>query len=498
VGITFERIREIKPRRLFIAADGPRSHRPDDTNKCLAARELVLSMIDWDCEVKTLMRDRNLGSGRAVSEGISWFFDHVEQGIILEDDVLADKSFFAFCQSLLARFKSDESVMHISGNNFQQGIWRGEGSYYFSKYSHNWGWATWSDAWKKFSFDISDDKLQPYIDRFRLKEERAYWQAIRQKIHLGEFDAWDYQWMFAIWKNQGKCILPNVNLVMNLGFGPDATHTTTLPDSLANQRINSLTDIRHPLVSINTEADEYTFSTHFKREKMLNQKFKTLLFPYFGWSKKILRRFRFRLWHNQFKEYTMIPSDIYISNLELCYRFRTIEGDIVECGTWKGGMIASIAKLIGKNTKYYLFDSFAGLPEAKEIDGKSALSWQSGNEPSFYFDNCSCKKEDALHALAKAEVTNFEICEGWFQDTLPNFVTSNGISILRLDGDWYDSTITCLRDLYPKVNIGGVVIIDDYIAWDGCSRAVHDYLSEIKSASKVQSYNSVYYLIKKG
>ncbi|MFM2284413.1 MAG: hypothetical protein RL222_1917, partial [Bacteroidota bacterium] len=217
----FAKIREIQPRQLFIAADGPRNI-PGEAEKCALTRKTVMDAIDWDCEVKTLFRTENLGCGVAPSQAISWFFEQVEQGIILEDDCLPDASFFTFCEELLNYYKDDTSVMHISGNNFQLGKKIGDGSYYFSQIPHSWGWATWRRVWKQFDWELteldkfldSNNHLDPYwIDKFKMvQKERPE-------------DIWDYQYTFCIFNNHGKAILPNKNLVKNIGFNQDATHT---------------------------------------------------------------------------------------------------------------------------------------------------------------------------------------------------------------------------------------------------------------------------------
>ena len=146
----FEEIRKQKPKQLFVAADGPRTDMPGDAEKCKNTRELVMNGIDWECETKTLFRDNNLGCGLAVSNAITWFFKNVEEGIILEDGTLPDQSFFTYCKVLLEKYRYDDKLKMISGNNFQQGKWRGDGSYYFSAYSHIWGWASWRRTWKEY------------------------------------------------------------------------------------------------------------------------------------------------------------------------------------------------------------------------------------------------------------------------------------------------------------------------------------------------------------
>lgn len=137
----FEAIRKAKPKRLYIAADGPRKHREGENEKVSSVRQIV-TYVDWPCDVKTLFRDENLGCKSAVSGAITWFFNHEEEGIILEDDCLPHPDFFPFCESLLKRYANDERIWVITGNNFQNGIQRGEASYYFSRYNHVWGWAS--------------------------------------------------------------------------------------------------------------------------------------------------------------------------------------------------------------------------------------------------------------------------------------------------------------------------------------------------------------------
>lgn len=195
------------------------------------------------------------------------------------------------------------------------------------------------------------------------------------------------------------------------------------------------------------------------------------------------------------KDYTMIDEKTYINNLKIAEKAKDVTGDIVECGVWRGGMIAGIAELLGSKSKYFLYDSFEGLPDAKEIDGASALDWQSNSEGEHYHDNCKAEINFANEAMTKTGV-DFQLIKGWFDDTVP-FHKHEKISLLRLDADWYDSTIVCLKHFFPKVVQGGIVIIDDYYVWDGCTKAVHDYLSEIKSNCRIyQLDNKVAYIIK--
>ncbi len=277
----FEEIKKQKPKYLFVAADGPRSNFEEDIEKCKICREIVLNNIDWDCEVKTLFRDDNLGCGRGVSQAISWFFENVEQGIILEDDCLPHPDFFRYCETLLNKYKDDENVFAISGDNFQNGIQRGDASYYFSNYVFVWGWASWRRAWKNYDFNLTN------LDEFKRKdligiidnrkEFRDYWYTIFDKVKREQIDTWDYQWIFAKWKNFGMTIVPNVNLISNIGFGNDATHTKDI-SHFTNREVECIGEITHPnRMIVNRKADFYASQEVFNIKKVRNNIFDRLI-----------------------------------------------------------------------------------------------------------------------------------------------------------------------------------------------------------------------------
>jgi O-methyltransferase len=201
--------------------------------------------------------------------------------------------------------------------------------------------------------------------------------------------------------------------------------------------------------------------------------------------------------YRRLKKFTMISPYLYMKNIALAKKFRNIKGAVVECGTWRGGMIAGIATKLGNNRSYFLYDSFEGLPPAKEIDGLNAIEWQGDKTSAKYFDNCKAEMVFAENAMKISGVQNYKITKGWFSDTLPLYDATNKIAILRLDGDWYESTMDCLVNLYQHVEHGGVVIMDDYHTWDGCTLAVHDFLSQNKIAARICQYdNSVCYWVK--
>ena len=192
----------------------------------------------------------------------------------------------------------------------------------------------------------------------------------------------------------------------------------------------------------------------------------------------------------------MIPRHSYVENLTLAARVAHIPGCVVECGVWRGGMIAGVASILGPSRRYYLCDSFEGLPPVKPIDGAAAARWQQDTTSPHYHDNCTAGEEYAIQAMALAGIGSPTLVKGWFDQSLPSLRLEQPIALLRLDGDWYDSTMACLQSLYDQVSPGGLIIIDDYYTWDGCSRAVHDFLSRRSSEDRIHNYGTVCYIEK--
>jgi len=244
----FAEIAKAKPPKLLVVGDGARVGRPGEAEKVAAARAIV-ERVDWECEVLTHFSDVNLGCKKRVSSGIDWIFQQVQEAIILEDDCLPDPTFFRFCQEMLERYRDDKRVGTISGDNFQFGQCYGTDSYYFSKYVHVWGWATWRDRWQD-SYDVAIGKWPRVRDEDRLADmvgnqrEATYWWKVFERVYQGKIDTWDYQWVFANWVAGRSSILPAVNLISNIGFNQHATHTTGESD-LANM---SVLPMRFPLV----------------------------------------------------------------------------------------------------------------------------------------------------------------------------------------------------------------------------------------------------------
>lgn len=220
----FEAIRQAKPPRLYVAADGARETKEGEGPKVQAVREYIMQNIDWECEVKTLFREQNYGCKMAVSGAIDWFFENEEMGIILEDDCLPSQSFFWYCEELLERYKHDNNVKGISGysvnNNYSI-----EEDYLYVSYALIWGWATWRRVWQRYEVGL-DSYLTRGASNFMLtKEQKNFWIGNFEKILAGKLDTWDYQLSFQVLDTNSLFIVPKYNLISNIGFSDDATHT---------------------------------------------------------------------------------------------------------------------------------------------------------------------------------------------------------------------------------------------------------------------------------
>ncbi len=258
----FQKIKEIKPKQLFIAADGPRANVTNEKEVCSNIRNYVLKNIDWDCEVKTLFRDNNLGCGKAVSESITWFFKHVDQGIILEDDCLPNNSFFKFCEEMLDKYKNEEKIYIISGfSPYSKKITRHWGKYGFVKIPHIWGWATWKRAWNKYDFNMIDFKKENISQKLQTifpdKRHQGYWKNIFTDTYNKKINTWDYQLAYTVFKDDALCINSSLNLISNIGFG-GGTHTLTKKHPLSKIKQYNLSfpinTLLKPDFNTNTEA----------------------------------------------------------------------------------------------------------------------------------------------------------------------------------------------------------------------------------------------------
>jgi len=266
----FAEIAKTKPPKLLVVGDGARLNCVGEQEKVLATREII-KRVDWDCEVITNYSDVNLGCKQRVSSGLDWVFSQVEETIILEDDCMPDPTFFRFCQELLEYYRDDLRVGMISGDNFQISNSQEDFSYYFSKYTHIWGWATWSNRWLK-NYDVNIERWPIIRDQKYLshimddKEEALYWHNIFESVFNGEIDTWDYQWVLTNISEGRLNIMPNVNLISNIGFGENATHTKH-HNIYANMEVGEIEfPLKHPLFMLrNKIADMHTKKSMFHR-----------------------------------------------------------------------------------------------------------------------------------------------------------------------------------------------------------------------------------------
>lgn len=280
----FDRIKAVKPSRLYVAADGPRPGNETDPGRCRQARAVV-EQIDWECELHTLFSDHNKGCKIAVAGALTWFFEQEEEGIILEDDCLPNNSFFHFCDTLLEKYRFDTRIRNITGSNMQDGRKWGNASYYFSRYANIWGWASWRRVWQGYDMelkqytaaDVARHLGKVFDDPFLI----AAWQEIYNDLMAGKVDTWDYQLQLITFFGNGMCATPNVNLISNLGFRADATHTFDVNSHNANLPAAEMDGITHPLYFLpEKEADyyfmtrEYDLAQKWRRHNKLKRRFK--------------------------------------------------------------------------------------------------------------------------------------------------------------------------------------------------------------------------------
>jgi len=265
-------LRKVKPKKIFVAADGARDNNLEDLDKCNETRELINS-IDWDCEIKRKFSDKNLGLSLRMETAIDWFFENNEYGIIFEDDCIPHPDFFRFSYEMLEKYKNNKNVMMVSGTNYQKGIKRGDASYYFSKYATIWGWATWKRAWEFYNKGtttlpdfIKQNKITEIFDN---KKEQDFWINNFKNPYIDpngkERLTWATTWAYSLLKNKGLTIVPNVNLVQNIGYGYDSTHTRGSGRGWSF-KTEKLGEIEHPKkIEVSNEADAYYFKTqHYK------------------------------------------------------------------------------------------------------------------------------------------------------------------------------------------------------------------------------------------
>lgn len=270
----FNKIRDAKPPRLYISSDGAREQKQNENEKVVEIRKFLIENIDWNCEVKTLFNETNLGCKLAVSNAINWFFKNEEQGIILEDDCLPNTSFFIYCQNLLEKYKNDKNVFLISGDGRVSSKVSISNDYCFTKYPMIWGWASWSRVWEKYDVNISNwkDNNHSFLnDLITNKKTKLFWVNIFNKLYNNQIDTWDFQFVYLLLQNKANCIVPKYNLISNIGFGQNATHTSDKWSENSNISSNELTfPLKHIIYPKDQEkVDNYLEKYEFSEKSFL-------------------------------------------------------------------------------------------------------------------------------------------------------------------------------------------------------------------------------------
>jgi hypothetical protein len=262
-----EVLKQVKPSKLHIIADGPRTDHPSDILLCQEVKNLIESQVNWPCEIKKNYSEKNLGCKIRISSGLDWVFSTEERAIILEDDCIPDISFFKFCDELLEKYKNHSEISHIGGNNFLFNRLKIDDSYYFSRYTHVWGWATWQRAWQNYDVTLKQwpqIKKEQTLEKILGKQQAKFWSEKFDGVYNGQDDTWDHQWTFSSMINQKLAIVPKVNLITNIGFGKNSTHTL-FHSKFANMKRESLNfPLKHPtVIQRNLKADTLVAKSNY-------------------------------------------------------------------------------------------------------------------------------------------------------------------------------------------------------------------------------------------
>lgn len=261
---TFDSICKAKPARLYLAQDGPRKDKgAAEVALVEDLRATIRARIDWECEVHTLFREKNLGCAQGVKTAIDWLFENEEKGIILEDDCVANHSFFRYMEEILEKYENDQRIGMVAGSNLVKGF-HSRYSYHFSRFKSCWGWATWRRAWKNMDMELSwrKEHLADVINNSGFNGKFASkWKFQLRCIDNKEVSAWDWQWYFTLAAQNQLCVYPAVNLVTNIGNDAEATHTAFGDISVKSY------DLDFPLQSPGIVAPDYAFDKLFSKNE---------------------------------------------------------------------------------------------------------------------------------------------------------------------------------------------------------------------------------------
>lgn len=293
-------IRESRPKELFVFQDGARGDHPDDADKCLLVRETIEELVDWDCQLHTFYADHNFGCGAGPMMGISWFFSNVSEGIVMEDDCLPHLDFFPYCCELLERYRDDRRVMYISSTLYDE-KWQCKYSYDFSHYMITGAWASWARAWNGFDLDLRSLDAKAFrrhckhLLYSRVEVDWWYFKVLEIQRDKDKKSYWDYQMQIHLFNRSGMTIHPQINLVSNIGFDGEGTHTLDNADNQGNRPSFGIMPLVHPeSVSVDTRRDYECFAK--KRslgwvQDSISYLYKRMLFNQ-GFSNRVLMLYK--------------------------------------------------------------------------------------------------------------------------------------------------------------------------------------------------------------
>jgi len=291
----FDVIRQQRPDVLYIFQDAPREHNSKDVQKCKDVRAIFDNNIDWHCDLHTYYPTSNLGCGHGPANAISWFFEQVEQGIILEDDCLPHADFFPYCEELLEKYKDNLSVSFVAGSGFWKPSIRHQASYYFGCGAYaTWGWATWKRSWKNFDYylqSLTDISVKELIKKYFIESrQRSFWMDVYANLKKDRYSesCWDYQFYFSCWQKSMLAVIPNKNLISNIGYDRYATHTFSSTHPAANVLTKRILPLLHPKeIKLNRKADFYVHRNYIRNHEYGWKGFRTTLLKINKWIKKV-------------------------------------------------------------------------------------------------------------------------------------------------------------------------------------------------------------------
>lgn len=498
VNLLMNEISKVKPKEIFIFSDGPAND--SEKENIQKAREFTENL-NWDVIVHRNYLDQNIGLSRSILNGLDHVFKIREKAIILEEDCIPNLSFFKFCETMLEYYKYEKNVMQISGTNFIEKELELENiDYYFSKFSlPNWGWATWSRAWNHFNHEFNTWNYSSIKTPFNNKPP-AIWESVFRSLSMGNRDSWDIQWMLDIWKNDGYVIIPNKNLISNIGSTCESSYTPRI-SSYINLQTSSIGDI-----SINHDVT-------FKFDQLLEVKVTEMISEFVTFNRlnnklslsrqcvNYLNPKRFHTQSNSLEELktqimplnhlTLLPRNFF----EKCLDEIPViikPGEWVQIGSWKGGCTLFFKTLIrdlNLNNKLYVYDTFSTIPINKlghtsDRDFISFFSIQSNIE------NYKLEVEKLLAQFELKEGVNFieQDILTLTQDSMPK-----NISFACIDVDFFEPTLHSLKLIYQNLIIGGVILVDDYYTnLLNCKDAVNLFLEPLLQTEevKVEPFNN--------